>query len=332
MYQNNLDKVDGGVPNDVALIEMDEPVFCTDYVQPACLPDDSVDVSALTYCYVSGWGTMDVPTQKQPDIQQEVRVDMIPRKICGSPSAWNKRILDENLCAGRMGEEIGICQGDSGGPLMCREERSERYWVVGISSWTTVLCGNPQFPGVFTSTQYHMDWIKRHTKDNFLMPGRPPLLALFPTPTVPNTTPKPHINTQSQQSWNSAPPKPPPILRPTSRPRPPILYLPRPVPTQRTTGWPQRPVTRPPARWSSTTASWLRPTTRWASTYRPWRTTYLPWTTAATWPPSRRPLTWFGLTRQTRATQRWTPSALGYSSSYSWRRPPPNPGAPPEKQ
>uniref|UniRef100_A0A8C5SG93 Peptidase S1 domain-containing protein n=1 Tax=Laticauda laticaudata TaxID=8630 RepID=A0A8C5SG93_LATLA len=42
--------------NDIALVELDDPVKCSDYIQPACLPDSSVDVSSMVHCYIAGWG------------------------------------------------------------------------------------------------------------------------------------------------------------------------------------------------------------------------------------------------------------------------------------
>ncbi|NXL54578.1 ACRO protein, partial [Podilymbus podiceps] len=42
--------------NDIALLELDQPVQCSHYVQLACVPDASFSVSELTTCYVSGWG------------------------------------------------------------------------------------------------------------------------------------------------------------------------------------------------------------------------------------------------------------------------------------
>ncbi|NXT77996.1 ACRO protein, partial [Zapornia atra] len=42
--------------NDIALLEMDQPVQCSNYTQLACVPDASLNVSELTTCYVSGWG------------------------------------------------------------------------------------------------------------------------------------------------------------------------------------------------------------------------------------------------------------------------------------
>lgn len=43
--------------NDIALLELDQPVQCSDYIQLACVPDASLRVSELTTCYVSGWGS-----------------------------------------------------------------------------------------------------------------------------------------------------------------------------------------------------------------------------------------------------------------------------------
>ena len=43
--------------NDIALLELDQPVQCSDSVQLACVPDASLRVSELTTCYVSGWGS-----------------------------------------------------------------------------------------------------------------------------------------------------------------------------------------------------------------------------------------------------------------------------------
>jgi len=43
--------------NDIALLELDQPVQCGYYVQLACVPDASLRVSQLRTCYVSGWGS-----------------------------------------------------------------------------------------------------------------------------------------------------------------------------------------------------------------------------------------------------------------------------------
>lgn len=42
--------------NDIALLELEQPIECNDYAQPACLPSAMVEVSNLSHCYISGWG------------------------------------------------------------------------------------------------------------------------------------------------------------------------------------------------------------------------------------------------------------------------------------
>ncbi|NXU90191.1 ACRO protein, partial [Xiphorhynchus elegans] len=43
------------VRNDIALVELSQPVECSDYIQLACVPDISVRVSELKTCYFAGW-------------------------------------------------------------------------------------------------------------------------------------------------------------------------------------------------------------------------------------------------------------------------------------
>lgn len=43
--------------NDIALLELDRPLQCNNYIQLICVPDMSIRVSQLTDCYISGWGS-----------------------------------------------------------------------------------------------------------------------------------------------------------------------------------------------------------------------------------------------------------------------------------
>ena len=47
------------VDNDIALIELDEPVYFNDYLRPICLPDPTDVTPAGTRCYAVGWGRKD---------------------------------------------------------------------------------------------------------------------------------------------------------------------------------------------------------------------------------------------------------------------------------
>ncbi|XP_026578742.1 acrosin-like [Pseudonaja textilis] len=150
--------------NDIALVELDDPVKCSDYIQPACLPDSSVDVSNMVHCYIAGWGYTREKDKAPSDILKEAKVDLIPTEKCNSSNWYYGSISASNLCAGFEGGGIDTCQGDSGGPLLCRENRSERYWIVGVTAWG-LGCARAQKPGVYTSTQNFYDWILGYTKE-----------------------------------------------------------------------------------------------------------------------------------------------------------------------
>uniref|UniRef100_A0A8C5SAR8 Acrosin n=1 Tax=Laticauda laticaudata TaxID=8630 RepID=A0A8C5SAR8_LATLA len=197
LYKNELNSTDGGIQHDISLVELTEPVRCNDYIQPACLPDKSMTISKLTQCSISGWGTMEVKgerlgAQRRPDVMQEGVVKLIPFHTCSSLTWWNKRVRPENICAGHESGELSTCQGDSGGPLMCREERSERYWVIGVTSWGPVRCSEVRKPGVFTSTQLYVDWItNRKEEAPVVMAWSHSLLGHKPTSSIGIPNPNP---------------------------------------------------------------------------------------------------------------------------------------------
>ncbi|XP_077196671.1 acrosin-like isoform X2 [Paroedura picta] len=329
--------------NDIALMELSAPVNCSDYIQPACLPDEDVDVSSLTHCYVSGWGVMDMskPTETA-DIMQEARVNLISLDICNSTEWYNGRIHYNNLCAGYEEGGIDSCQGDSGGPLTCREARSERFWVVGVTSWGNG-CAKVRKPGVYSSTQQFLDWVKGKTKDKFLSPARVPKPTHPPSTTRRKPWQRPHISQQDVNqfmNWVSSQPKPTfPLV--TQQTRPPASWnqgwantWSRPQPTSAPFGnmgltWPPR--TRPPTRpfgqqnWNVGLTWPPRTTPPKASAYG-----QQSWQGGLTWPPKTRPppptqasaygqqswqggLTW---PPRTRPPAQWQPA------KWSWTRPP----------
>ncbi|XP_042323634.1 acrosin-like [Sceloporus undulatus] len=172
-----LYKKDGLLQYDITLVELTEPVQCSDYVQPACLPDEDAVVSVLTHCYVSGWGAEGEEREESPGILQETKMSLLPQKSCTNKAWWKSDVPSEILCVGYEGEGEENCQNDIGAPVMCREESSERYWVVGVASAGLPTCGPQWRPGVYVSTQHYLEWIRAVTKENAFMPGRPPILT-----------------------------------------------------------------------------------------------------------------------------------------------------------
>ncbi|NXH39519.1 ACRO protein, partial [Dicaeum eximium] len=149
--------------NDIALLELSEPVECSPYIQLACVAEPTLRVSELQNCWIAGW----VPLQRQSyqgkaeessDQLQEAKVQLIDLKLCNR-SDWNAgQIHTHNLCAGYAWGTIDTCQGDSGGPLMCQDNNTDSWWVVGVTSWGRG-CGRLKRPGVYTSTQYFYGWM-----------------------------------------------------------------------------------------------------------------------------------------------------------------------------
>ncbi|XP_025902884.1 acrosin-like [Nothoprocta perdicaria] len=144
--------------NDIALLELQQPVQCGKYVQMACLPDTSLQVPGLSPCYVGGWGATQEGSKITPAVLQEAAVNLIDIRTCNSSQWYRGAISSTNVCAGYQQGGIDSCQGDSGGPLVCKDRTGDYYWLVGITSWGKG-CGRAQQPGVYTSTQHYYQWI-----------------------------------------------------------------------------------------------------------------------------------------------------------------------------
>ncbi|XP_051492058.1 acrosin-like [Apus apus] len=146
--------------NDIALLELDQPVQCSSYIQLACVPDISLRVQELKTCYVSGWGatTARSASVNESDVLQEARVHLIGTGICNSSWWYRGEIHHHHLCAGYEQGVIDTCQGDSGGPLVCKDNCGDYFWLVGLTSWGRG-CARARQPGVYTSTQHFYNWI-----------------------------------------------------------------------------------------------------------------------------------------------------------------------------
>ncbi|NXD99924.1 ACRO protein, partial [Chaetorhynchus papuensis] len=144
---------------DIALVELDQPVECSPYIQLACVPDATLIVSELQNCWVAGWGATIEGAEKAYDHLQEAKVQLIDVQLCNSSGWYGGEIHTHNLCAGYPEGTIDTCQGDSGGPLMCQDNNADHWWVVGVTS-RGKGCARAKQPGVYTSTQFFYNWIE----------------------------------------------------------------------------------------------------------------------------------------------------------------------------
>ncbi|NXX26108.1 ACRO protein, partial [Nicator chloris] len=144
--------------NNIALLELDQPVECSDYIQLGCVPDRSVAVAELKTCYMAGWRASPDSAPGPHLVLQEAKVRLIDVQLCNSSRWYGGAVHPQDLCAGYPRGGIDTCQGDLGAPLVCKDRAKDRFWLVGLASWGRG-CAGAKRPGVFTSTQHFHAWI-----------------------------------------------------------------------------------------------------------------------------------------------------------------------------
>ncbi|XP_040273903.1 transmembrane protease serine 11D-like isoform X1 [Bufo bufo] len=144
--------------NDIALLELADPVNFNQNTRSVCLPRMSENFADNKSCYVTGWGALESEGPPSPTLQQaEVRI--INLGLCGSPRMYGNLIQPSMICAGYVEGKIDACQGDSGGPLVTTQNNSN--WVlIGIVSFGDG-CALRNRPGIYTRVTYFLGWITR---------------------------------------------------------------------------------------------------------------------------------------------------------------------------
>ncbi|NXA36543.1 ST14 protein, partial [Eudromia elegans] len=92
---------------DIALLEMETPVFFNELVQPICLPSTSRVFVYGTVCYVTGWGAIKENSHLAKTLQ-EARVKIINQSVCNK--LYDDLITLRMLCAGNLNGGIDACQ------------------------------------------------------------------------------------------------------------------------------------------------------------------------------------------------------------------------------
>ncbi|NXH01160.1 ACRO protein, partial [Loxia leucoptera] len=123
--------------NNIALLELDQPVECSDYIQLGCV--------SLAHPRV--------PAQC-PLVPKAGTVPAEPRH--GSSGGVG---LAGRAQPGAAPDPSLLSQGDIGGPLVCKDNTGDYFWLVGLASWGKG-CAGAKRPGVFTSTQQFHTWIQ----------------------------------------------------------------------------------------------------------------------------------------------------------------------------
>ncbi|XP_060805099.1 CLIP domain-containing serine protease HP8 isoform X1 [Amyelois transitella] len=147
--------------NDIAIIELDQPLDIHNYVAPICLPRNEEQMSILKMgdmVTVAGWGKTNMTTQHRANILQTLKLPVVDQNACSNfGSAFS--MTDSEICAGAQFNR-DACGGDSGGPLMKVFDTMDgpKNFLVGIVSFGPTICGTTK-PGVYTSVPHFMNWI-----------------------------------------------------------------------------------------------------------------------------------------------------------------------------
>ncbi|XP_061590840.1 transmembrane protease serine 11D [Cololabis saira] len=146
--------------NDIMLVQLSSPLNFTDYIQPACTPQNVSQEFNLNFshCFITGWGSKYYKGHLTSRLQ-EAEVELIDRRRCNLPSWYYGSVTENMLCAGLESGAMDTCQGDSGGPLNCYSDSEERFYVLGVTSFGE-KCGLPRRPGVYSRVSKFTDWLK----------------------------------------------------------------------------------------------------------------------------------------------------------------------------
>lgn len=145
--------------NDIALIDLIEPVEFSETIQPARLPE-RVNYHNLP-AIISGFGLRNTTDRDIPEIMQWTNLQTISNFDCFrrfGPGGFLLAVRTSNICAVGTDTQSG-CYGDSGGPLTVADNNRT---VIGIVSFGSGC--HLGLPSVFTRVSIYIDWIKHVTE------------------------------------------------------------------------------------------------------------------------------------------------------------------------
>lgn len=147
--------------NDIALLRLDRDILYTDFIQPVCLPQNSLfkSSSAGDVDFVTGFGR--TLQGSRSAIKQKLGIKIYDQERCRTKFATKKAEITSNqLCAGGDFAKDS-CHGDSGGPLM----KLQKVWILeGVVSYGN-RCGLEDWPGVYTRVMAYMGWIRANIRN-----------------------------------------------------------------------------------------------------------------------------------------------------------------------
>jgi hypothetical protein len=160
-YTINPDFDNGPNKSDTAIITMKKPLDLNDF-ETVDLASSTTPVQDGDVVNVYGFGRLSDTGDSSVKTLQRVSMPYISSASC-QEFYPDGDVLDDMFCAGEEDGGKDACGGDSGGPLT--KQVNGTSVILGLVSWGDG-CGEAYKPGVYTSVQYHYDWIRNTVCDD----------------------------------------------------------------------------------------------------------------------------------------------------------------------
>lgn len=150
--------VDADKGNDVALLELFEPLLLDKNTKPVALlqlKDATAVLLPGASLTTSGFGYTKEGGEVSATLNY-VDIPFVTTEECNAPLSYDGAITDDMICAGLTDGGKDSCQGDSGGPLIANASTSPV--LAGIVSWGEG-CARPLKFGIYTKVTQFSDWI-----------------------------------------------------------------------------------------------------------------------------------------------------------------------------
>ncbi|XP_014678458.1 PREDICTED: brachyurin-like [Priapulus caudatus] len=139
--------------NDVAVIELDEPVVFTSNVKSIALASNDDNKYADWPATTSGFGRI---SMNGPTSQDLLKADQVIVSSADCIAVHGSFIQPAGMICSGQGKE-STCSGDSGGPLWVMQNGEPT--LVGVTSWSVVACQIAGYPDGFARVTYYYPWI-----------------------------------------------------------------------------------------------------------------------------------------------------------------------------
>lgn len=159
--------------NDIALLQLEQPLELRPFVRTVCLPkmEEGDLATSDKHGIATGWGvTRAVMPGEISDFSKilkhasfKIQNDELCSNSTGYP--FNSTVM---FCAGDGQGKSDACYGDSGGAFVREAERGQDKWkwvAVGLVSWGEG-CAQKDMYGYYTRVYPFIDWIEKKMKEN----------------------------------------------------------------------------------------------------------------------------------------------------------------------